>query len=183
MILQDKKINIEQWPIPTEDERADIIEAEEIEKVEEEQVQKQDYATIEDKDLCKYLSPRQLTFCKIFTSHEEVLWNGVRSYAKAYQIEDKIDTHYKAIQVCASRLLWNDIICRWINYILDMTFSPEHIDSQLVLLARQQSDPRIKIEAIRELNKLKGRITDKLESKVTMDWPAVIINMQPEQTK
>lgn len=132
--------------------------------------------TEDDKDLWQYLTPRQRKFCEYYSSHEEVLWNGVRSYAKAYDIDEvKLVSKYKAVQTCSTRLLSNVIVNRYIASLLDLKYSDEFLDSQLWLLALQNADPKIKIEAIKELNKLKQRITDKSEVLNKFDWPIVQI--------
>jgi hypothetical protein len=130
-----------------------------------------------DADMEKYLTAKQKLFCTYYASHEELLWNGVRSYAKAYWIEEgKLQSKYKAIQACAGKLLSNIIICRYISHLLDLKYSDEFLDNQLWLLALQNEDRKVKLWAIAELNKLKQRITNKGEMLVKFDWPLVAIN-------
>lgn len=167
--------------IKDSDDEALEWEAIDAEVIEEDDIpDDKQYAEVEDKDLEWHLNPRHLRFCKIYTSNEEVLWNWVRSYAKAYGIEDKIDTHYKSIQVCSSRLLWNVIICRYIRFLIDLQYSPEIIDKQLMLFSLQKEDKRIAISAIQELNKLKWRIVEKTDNTHSFNWPLVQIVKQSE---
>ena len=153
----------------------ELIDPEAIES--EEVPSTKDKGAETDEDMVKYLTPRQKLFCQYYASHEELLWNWTRSYAKAYDIDDdKLRARYKMVQTCASQLLSNIIVCRYINSLLDLKYNDEFLDSQLWLLALQNDDRKVKIEAIKELNKLKQRITDKSEQLVKFDWPLVSIN-------
>lgn len=66
-------------------------------------------------------------------------------------------------------MLSNVIINRYIASLLDLKYSDAFLDNQLGLLALQNANPKVKIEAIKELNKLKQRITDKGEMLVKFD--------------
>lgn len=124
---------------------------------------------IEDKDLKKHLTRKQEIFCRCYVSQEEFFCNGTRSYAKAYGIDiDSNPELYKSVQSCATRLLWNVIINRYINYILELTLSNEWIDKQLAMLCIQNDDKRIKLDAIKEVNKLRWRIIDRTDSTHTI---------------
>lgn len=139
----------------------------------------------EDADMGKYLTERQKLFCTYYASHEEMLWNGVKSYIKAYGIdEERAIKNNKSIRTCAQRLLTNVVVCRYISSLLDLKYSDEFLDNQLWLLALQNEDRKVKIEAIKELNKLKQRIVDKTETLLKTEWPLVqIIRSEPEKKK
>lgn len=153
----------------------EVVDPEAIET--EEAPDTKDKGVETDADMAKYLTPRQKLFCQYYASHEELLWNGVRSYIKAYQIDEaQARKHDKSIRTCSQRLLTNVIVCRYIASLLDLKYSDEFLDNQLWLLALQNDDRKVKIEAIKELNKLKQRITDKSERLIKFDWPLVAIN-------
>lgn len=161
----------------------DVIDPEAIET--EDAPNAKDKWVEEDADLEKYLTMKQKLFCQYYASHEELLWNGVRSYAKAYGIDEQLlQRKYKIVQTQSSRLLSNVIICRYISSLLDLKYSDEFLDNQLWLLALQNEDRKVKIEAIKELNKLKQRIVDKTETLLKTEWPLVqIIRSEPEKKK
>lgn len=165
------------------EDQSEAQEALEGEVIDPEAIETEEAPDVKDKwaetdaDMVKYLTPKQKLFCTYYASHEELLWNGVRSYAKAYEIdEQKLQTKYKAVQTCADRLLSNVVVCRYINSLLDLKYSNEFLDSQLWLLAIQNADRKVKLEAIKEINKVRQRITDKSENLIKFDWPLVAIN-------
>jgi hypothetical protein len=110
------------------------------------------------------LNPKQEKFCQLYASDREFFGNGVESYMEAYE-PDKTDPNwYKTASANASRLLTNAKIVRRINDLLTADgLNDANVDKQLLFLVNQHDDKTNKIGAIREYNKLKQRITDKLD--------------------
>jgi hypothetical protein len=113
-------------------------------------------------------------FCRVYVSATEFYGNGTQSYIEAYDVmvvkgtREKIEKGkrkkmtYEAIRVAASKLLTNNNILTRINELLeDGGFNDEFIDKQLKFLITQSAEPRVKLGAIQEFNKLKQRIHEK----------------------
>ena len=128
------------------------------------------------------LTLQQEMFCQYFTSPTEFYGNGVQSYASAYNIDLTDIRAYNSCKSRASGLLTNiDVIAR-INSLLDINgFNDQNVDKQLLLLISQSADFNSKLGAIREYNKLKARITEKMEHVVNA--PVAIIQIMPAQPK
>ena len=110
------------------------------------------------------LNVNQEKFCFLYASDREFFGSGVDSYAEAYNIDKKNKNWYKTAQVNASKLLSNTIICARINELLTSDgLNDQNVDKQLLFLINQHDDKNAKIQALREYNKLKARITEKLE--------------------
>lgn len=130
------------------------------------------------KNLHKILTKKQILFCHYYISTQEFFCNGTQSYAKAYWVDLKVESKkYKACQVNASKLLSNTIICRYINKLLKDIIPDEWIDKLLTKHAIQNYDPKLSMEAIKELNKLRGRIIEKVKD-VTFENPLEDFNSQ-----
>lgn len=111
----------------------------------------------------KKLTPKQKLFCKYYVS-EEFFANGVNAYAKAYDIDLSEKGAYKVAASNAYRLLINADILIHINSMLDESgLNDAFVDKQLLFLINQNADLHAKRGAIAEYNKLKARITDKLD--------------------
>jgi len=110
------------------------------------------------------LNPKQEQFCKIYATEKEFFGNGVESYLEVYDI-DKTKPHwYKTACVAASQLLSNVKVCARINDLLEEGgLNDQFVDKQLQFLITQHSEFGAKIAAIREYNKLKQRITEKID--------------------
>jgi hypothetical protein len=113
-------------------------------------------------------------FCRVYVSATEFYGNGTQSYIEAYDVmvvkgtREKLEKGKRkkmtieSIRVAASRLLTNDKILTRINELLeDGGFNDEFIDKQLKFLITQSAEPRVKLGAIQEFNKLKQRIHEK----------------------
>lgn len=109
------------------------------------------------------LTPRQEQFCQLFVS-KEFFGNGVQSYIEAYDINVSKKGAYDGARTDASRLLTKANICNRINELLDEAgLNDNFVDKQLLFMITQNADFSSKIAAIREYNKLKARITDRIE--------------------
>lgn len=127
--------------------------------------------------LKKYnLSLEQEMFCQYFTSPTEFFGNGVQSYASAYNVDLNTTSGYNSAKSSATRALKNTKILRRINDLIEAAgLNDINVDKQLYLLLNQNADYKSKLGAIREYNKLKQRITEKVEH--TIKPPVTKINI------
>lgn len=110
------------------------------------------------------LNEKQEMFCQLYTSSKEFFGNGVQAYLEVYDIDQSKPNWYKTACANASRLLSNEKVCLRINEMLESNgLSNEFVDKQTLFLITQHADFGNKLGAIREYNKLKGRITEKYE--------------------
>jgi len=118
----------------------------------------------EDKEGVKdKLTDKQLLFCLYYVS-EETFGNGVRSYCKAYGVNYDDAKQQGQARHSASILLDNVNISKHINNLLDGAgLNDSFIDKRLLFLISQNEDKGTALQAIKEYNKLKNRITDKVE--------------------
>ena len=106
------------------------------------------------------LNEKQERFCQLYVS-KDYFGNGTQAYLEAYGLDE---SGYNTAKVGASRMLTNDNICHRINELLDEAgLNDNFVDKQLLFVITQHSDLSNKMSAIREYNKLKQRITDKLD--------------------
>jgi len=107
---------------------------------------------------------RQERFCELFTSASEFFGNGVQSYIEAYDVNTSKPGAYESAKTGAFRLLHLDYINKRIDELLiEGGLNDQYVDKQLLFLIQQKADFRSKRAAIAEYNKLKGRITDKVQ--------------------
>lgn len=110
------------------------------------------------------LNLKQEAFCQLYASDREFFGNGVQSYIEAYDPDQSQKNWYKSACSRASQLLSNVKVCTRINQLLEEGgLSDEFVDKQLVFLLTQHDDKGSKLGAIREYNKLKQRVADRLE--------------------
>lgn len=110
------------------------------------------------------LNLKQETFCQLYTSDRMFFGNGTQAYIEAYDINLGKPNAYKVAQAAASRLLSNVMVCKRINELLEEGgLNDEFVDKQLVFLLTQHDDKGSKLGAIREYNKLKQRVADRME--------------------
>ena len=109
------------------------------------------------------LNLRQEEFCKLYVS-EEFFGNGVQTYIEVYKPDQIEKNWYKIACQSASQILSNIKVCKRINELLEeQGLNDEFIDKQLLFLATQHADFGNKLGAIKEYNKLKQRITEKID--------------------
>lgn len=115
------------------------------------------------------LNSNQLLFCQYYVS-EEYFGNGVKSYCKAYNIDVTDIQKYNNARFKASDLLSLPHISEHINKLLDDAgLNDNFVDKRLLFLMSQNEDKSTSLGAIREYNKLRNRITDRLEIKGDFD--------------
>ncbi len=123
--------------------------------------------TEKDKDA---LNLKQELFCKLYATETEFFGNGVRAYVEAYKPNQRVTNWYKTACVDASQLLRNPKVCKRIAEMLTLEgFNDEFMDKQLLYVATQHDDVPSKVRAISEYNKLKKRISTKLELEIPVD--------------
>lgn len=117
-------------------------------------------------------------FCQYYSSPSEFFGNGVQSYAAAYGVDLTDARAYSVAKSRASQLLTNLNVLRRINDLLDSTgLNDTHVDKQLFLIINQNADFHAKLGAIKEFNKLRNRIVDRIEHTVRV--PITAINIMP----
>lgn len=128
------------------------------------------------------LNPKQELFCELYTSQQEFFGNWVQSYLEVFNIDRGKSNWYKTACVNASRLLSNAKVYNRINELLEeQGLNDQFVDKQLLFLISQQDDKTNKLSAIKEYNKLKARITEKLD--VSGDGFATMLNKVRETEK
>ena len=106
----------------------------------------------------------QEAFCQLYVSWDkEFFGNWVQSYIEVYDPDTSAPNWYKTACSSASQILSNIKVINRINELLEeWSFNDTNADKQLSFLMTQHTDFSNKLWAIREYNKLKQRITDKL---------------------
>lgn len=109
------------------------------------------------------LTPKQELFCKLFATNREFFGNGTQAYIEAYGIDATKNGAYQAAKANASRMLTNDNLLARIREFLDEAgLNDANVDKQLYFLITQNVDFPTKMAAIREYNKLRNRIVEKV---------------------
>ncbi len=137
------------------------------------------------------LNIKQEAFCQYYTRNDAVFGNATQAYAEAYgyrlenlsdeepteEVWDEImeimktvkldDSPYaKAYNTCSvmgHRLLRNTKINERVKEILREMMVEAEVDSEIMYVIKQKTDFGAKMSAIKEFNKLKGRIIEKVE--------------------
>jgi phage terminase small subunit len=113
--------------------------------------------------MAKELNEKQKLFCKYFVS-EDFFGNGVKSYCKAYGLDPNDFKEYNSAKTRAYELLTNVDILSCINEQLEEAgLNDNFVDKQLLFAIMQNADLSSKVKAISEYNKLKARITQKVD--------------------
>lgn len=109
------------------------------------------------------LTPQQELFCKLYSTDRNFFGNGVQAYIEAYDIDLSVKGAYSNAKASASRLLTNDNLLKEIRKQMKLgDFTDERVDRELQFLIEQYAELSTKLGAIREYNKLKQRIEDKI---------------------
>src|ERR1035441_7818208 len=128
------------------------------------------------------LKPQHEIFCQLYVKNEELFGNGTLCYAEAYNYKLETLSHEetrdkegelieaseydKAKNVCAvegHRLLRMPKIQERINVLLNEMLKDDIVDAQLAKVILQDKKLEPKISAIREYNKIRQRITEKVD--------------------
>lgn len=154
------------------------------------------------------LNPRQLTFCHYYVNNPLTFSNATLSYAQAYGYdlmnadhtnlvetvetengpkEQEIDgtsEYAKMYATCASngtRALYNDNIQKEIKRLLVASLNDNDIDAELGKIIKQEYKFEAKLGGIKEYNKMRGRIVDKVDH--TSDGKAITIQISEAVAK
>jgi hypothetical protein len=118
------------------------------------------------------LKLKQERFCQLYATEVEFFGNGVETYLKVYDIDRSKPNWYKSACSASSRLLSNvKVIDRISELLEEQGLNDVFVDKQLKFLLTQYADFNSKLGAIREYNKLKQRIIEKSEVKLTTPKP------------
>ena len=110
------------------------------------------------------LNPEQELFCKTFASPSEFFGNGLQSYALAYKIDLSTKGNVNTAKANAYRLLTKAYITKRITGLIDESgLNDINVDKQLLIAVQQCADFSSKVAAIREYNKLRKRVADRVE--------------------
>lgn len=116
------------------------------------------------------LNLNQEKFCQLYTTNNDCFGNWVQAYLAVYDIDKANKNWYKTACVCASQLLSIPKVLNRINELLEeQGLNDAFADKQLLFLLSQHCDFTNKLWAIKEYNKLKGRITEKIEQKTDIN--------------
>lgn len=102
-------------------------------------------------------------FCQLYASDKEFFGNGVESYIEAFDIDLTEKNAYNTAKASAWKLLQNVTILDRIRELLDLELNDAFVDKELAFVVKQNADLSPKVAAIREYNKLKQRITEKVD--------------------
>jgi hypothetical protein len=129
------------------------------------------------------LKPQHELFCQLYVKNAELFGNATQCYAEAYNFkldelseERPVDEEtgketggserQLAEATCASngsKLLRNAKIQERITILLNEMLKDEVVDAQLAKVILQNDNPAAKMTAIREYNKIRQRITEKVD--------------------
>ena len=105
----------------------------------------------------KKLTSKQELFCKLFATDRDCFGNGTQAYLKAFSTKEKPITYQSARQLSYLLLTKVDITAL-IRKLMNIFISNEVVDTELAAVMLQWSDISSKVAAIREYNRVKGRI-------------------------
>lgn len=107
---------------------------------------------------------KQEMFCQLYATNREFFGNGVESYLEVYNPDRSKPNWYKTACSSASQLLSNIKVYTRINELLESDgLNNTNVDKQILMLINQHADFSAKVAAIREYNKLKQRIVEKID--------------------
>lgn len=109
------------------------------------------------------LNPKQEMFCRLYATNRVYFANATLSYAAAYELNIEDKKVYNTASMAGSRLMGNDKILKRINELLG-AITNEEVDQELAYVIKQNDELSSKVAAIREWNKVKGRIVDKIDA-------------------
>jgi hypothetical protein len=139
--------------------------------------------TIKKVSKSKRLKPNEELFCRLYTQNSQYRSNGTMSYARAFQYDlDKMSTEkpllskdpviygaseyekaHKTCSVMAITLLGKTSIQERLVVLMNQLLRDDIVDAELNRIIMQNDELPSKAAAIREYNKLKQRITDKVD--------------------
>jgi hypothetical protein len=119
----------------------------------------------------KGLSPKQELFCNYYATDTNFFGNGLKSYAKAYNLDLNKKGDVNIAKSNAYRFLTKDYILRRIDVLLDQEgLNDQRVDKELLFLISQSANLNVKLGAIKEYNSLRKRIIEKKEVVFVEKW-------------
>jgi len=131
----------------------------------------------------KPLKPADEAFCRFYAGDSSVFNNATMAYAFAFnkEIPEKDGTEEKALErkkilaICAtqaSMLLRNPNIQRRCQEVLSALCNDHFVDREMTYTIAQRKDLGSKMRAVSEYNKLKKRVSEKVEhtGEIKMTW-------------
>lgn len=110
------------------------------------------------------LNAKQELFCQLYATNSEYFANGVQAYIEAYGIDVNKKGAYGAARANSSQLLTKTNILKRIDELLEVNgLNDQAVDKELAFVIIQKADLSSKVAAIREYNKLRQRITEKID--------------------
>ena len=104
------------------------------------------------------LTAKEELFCQLFSQvGTEYFGNGTQSYIKAFSTKKKV-IKYRLAATYAYELLKKPYIYKRINDLLKIYVDDNVVDAQTGAVIYQWADMSSKVAAIREYNKVKGRL-------------------------
>lgn len=115
----------------------------------------------------KGLTIKQELFCQVFINEPLVCGNMTKSYALAYNVDCDDPKQYNYAKSMAWTTMQKPYVNNRINEIMGQsTLNEATLDGQLSWLIHQNGDLKVKMMAIKEANKLQGRIQKKVNHEV-----------------
>lgn len=103
------------------------------------------------------LNEKQKLFCFLYVTDKDCFGNVTKAYKKAYNCTLVVANKN------AHRFMVNNGIIAYIDKLLLDFYNEHEADTQLSYLMKQNKDTVTKLGAIKEFNKLKNRITEKVD--------------------
>ncbi len=143
-------------------------------------------ATKNKKKVIERLNPKQRLFCELYVKNSDLFGNATHCYAEAYnykldtlseeaeyeedeegkrkKVKDSpYDLAYNLCSVEGARLLRNPRINDYVNTMLGSILTEEMVDKELSWVINQRKELGPKIQAMKEFNKLKKRVIERVE--------------------
>lgn len=121
------------------------------------------------------LTPLQERFCQLYAGDREFYGNGVETYLEVFNINKKNPNYYAVARSEASKLLTKPNIMARINDLLhEGGLNDEFVDKQHLFVIAQHANLAVKMEGIKEYNRLKKRIEDKMNNYMVINLSDVL---------
>ena len=135
--------------------------------------------------MAEKLTLKQEEFCQLYVNGDrELFGNGVQSYLEVYDIDKSKANWYKTACAAVSRLLSNVRVIERIRELLaEGGFSDENIENQHLFLINQHTDLGVKMRAISDYYKLRGKYIDKEGVNINITEPVLVKFLDDKATK
>jgi len=134
------------------------------------------------KELQAKLTLKQIKFCEEYITPGEFFGNGFHSYVISYNVNLNEPGANTRARTGASTLLTKHHILDYVSFLMeDVGFNDANMDKELFFVSKQNADLTAKVNAIKEYNKLKGRIEEKV--RLSVDEVPDLSKMTDEELK